>query len=627
MCGICGVVFSDGNEKADFETIQAMNEQVVHRGPDGEGYHCSTGIGMGMRRLGIIGLKSGDQPIYNEDNDIALICNGEIYNYLELSANLQKKGHRFTTRSDAEVIVHGFEEYGFDCLHQLRGMFAFALWDRKRKRLFCARDRMGIKPLHYAFGRDGNLYFASEVKSILAAGMVDRSINFHALEDLLKYGFVLGKRTLFKGVDSLLPGHFFLYHEGDITIRKYWDVPFMLPNCRRSERSEQQWCEVFEDVFRDAVRLHMRSDVPVSGWLSPGIDSSAIVKNMSDFTNQSVKTLTIGFSDHRADEICREKILSRYPGYNISNQIIQFSDEHFNHLEKTVWHEERPDITGVHTVQMLLATETAKQFKVVLTGEGADEIFGGYPWYRIDKLARKVSFMPRWIQRGILFGFCGPNVNPLESQAFFTRRPITVERYADLVTLNSTEYQNMLWSEQVSAALNETDEMQYLPCDMNWLESLDPFEKIQYIEMKTRLGNWITHGLDAMSMANSLEARVPFLDHKVVECAASIPPSLKMKYLREKHILRRAMATHLPRGICNRRKFGLRAPCLPWLKGKLPVFAEDMLSEEYCRKTGYFSPSAVRMLLKKHQCGGGNYVKPLLLVVGTHLWHSLFIDL
>ncbi|MCX6251121.1 MAG: asparagine synthase (glutamine-hydrolyzing) [Bacteroidetes bacterium] len=625
MCGICGVAFSDNNRMAESSTLQAMNESMIHRGPDGEGFYRSPGIGIAMRRLSIIDLSSGNQPVYNEKKTIAIVCNGEIYNFIELRAELEKKGHIFTTHSDTETVVHCYEEYGIECLRHLRGMFAFALWDSEERQLFCARDRMGIKPLFYTKGKDGHLYFASTIKSIITTGMVDRAIDPRALGDTFRYGFVLGNRTYFKGINSLLPGHYFVYRTGELTVQQYWDVPFMPDSAQRLFRSEREWCEALEEKFIETIRLHLRSDVPVCGWLSAGIDSSAIVKHMCDLSIKPVETFTVSFADARADETRRKKILSEYSGYNILNQRLHFSSDHFDLYPETIWHEERPDITAVHIVQMLLAKETAQRFKVVLTGEGADELFGGYPWYRIDKLARLFSRMPRWLKQCVLVGTIGPKVFPLESQAFYARRPITVESYADLISQHYPDCRDALWSENIAQELRTTDNMRQMPCDMDWLASLDPFERIQYIEIKTRLGNWITHGIDAMSMAHSLEVRVPFLDHELVQCAAHIPPTLKMKYLREKHILRSAMAAHLPHAITHRRKFGLRAPSSSWLSGTLPTFAEEMLSPEYCKQAEYFSPSMVHTLLQRHKRKEGDYTKLLLLVIGTHLWHSFFI--
>jgi asparagine synthase (glutamine-hydrolysing) len=293
---------------------------------------------------------------------------------------------------------------------------------------------------------------------------------------------------------------------------------------------------------------------------------------------------------------------------------------------ETVWQEERPDITGVHTVQMLLSQETAKHFKVVLTGEGADEVLGGYPWYRMDKLSRLSSWMPNGLRKYLLMGLIGRKIHPLELQTFFVQSPITIRNYSDLISLQYPEVQESLFSDQIITELRTSHESQPLPCNMDWLASLDPFERIQYIEMKTRLCNWIIHGLDAMSMACSLEVRVAFLDHQLIECAVRIPPSLKMKYFREKYILRSVMSAKLPHEIISRRKFGLRAPSTSWLKGPLSSFAEYMFSEEYCVHAGYFSARMVRKLLQQHRNNIEDFTKPLLLVLGTHIWHAFFIE-
>ena len=627
MCGICGIAYRDNCRIPDLKILQKMNSRMVNRGPDGEGIFRANGIGLAMRRLSIIDLVSGDQPLYNEKKSIALVCNGEIYNYVELRKLLEVKGHIFASQSDAEVIIHCYEEYGTECLQYLRGMFGFALWDSDKLQLFCARDRMGIKPFHYAVDRKGDICFASTAKSLLAAELVRPELDPYALKDVLTYGFVTGGRTYFKGIKSLLPAHYLLYSEGSLSVKQYWDVPF--PGCSMGggKRSEKEWAEILEEKFIETVRIHLRSDVPVCGWLSPGIDSSSIVKHMCDFSAQPIETFTMSFTDAAADEIRTKPLLSDYPGYDIPNQCLRFSSDHFSLFPETVWQEERPDITGVHTVQMLLSAETAKDYKVVLTGEGADELFGGYPWYRTDKIARSLAWIPNRLLENVLSGSFGASMNPMDYQAFFARRPITAQTYADLVSLQHQECCKTLWSDEIAQALMIPDEVSPVPCNNKWLASLHPFERIQYIEMKTRLGNWITHGLDTMSMSRSLEVRVPFLDHELVECAAKIPPSLKMKGLREKHIFRAAMTAHLPAEICQRRKFGLRAPNASWfMTEKLPDFAQEMFSSEYCRKAGYFSPNIVESLLRRHRSGKKSYAKPLLLLLGTHIWHEQFIN-
>ena len=627
MCGISGFVHKDPHQPVDMKVLRRMTDIVRHRGPDGEGFYEGPGAGLGFRRLSIIDLETGDQPIANETGSLQLICNGEIYNYVELRKKLVEKGHFFRTKSDAEVILHLYEEYQTDCLTHLRGMFAFALWDNARQQMFLARDRLGIKPLHYAVGKDKTLYFASEQKSILIADKVDRSINSRALEDLFTFGFILSPKTLFQNIHVLPPGHYLLCRHGKVSVHQYWDLSFPEKH-QRQKFSEDIWAEMLREKLQEVVALHMRSDVPVGAWLSAGIDSSAVVSMMKDLTDIPVHTLSLTFVDHPDyDEVTYQNTLDQFPGYNLTNEHVAVTQHHFDQFSKGLWHHEDPTASSSHIIRMMLAKASSRHYKVVQTGEGADEIFGGYPWYRFNLLCRPFAVLPRSVRQVLLQVTGTLKKRPWSSKVFMAPYPMDLNRYAELIDSfghkNST---NCVFSEQWRTAIaNQTNNYETFTAH-NQFENWHDFEKMQYMETKTRLADYIVRGLDRASMAHSLEARVPFLDHELVELCTRIPPSLKMKRLKEKYIFRKAMASHLPPEIANRKKRGLLAPSKPWLCGEMPGYIKYFFSEPQLRKKGYFNPSFVRRLLNQHRAGKENFSKALMVVLNVQIWDELFIQ-
>jgi asparagine synthase (glutamine-hydrolysing) len=603
-----------------------MTEMMRHRGPDGEGFYTGPGAGLGFRRLSIIDLNTGNQPISNEDGSLHLVCNGEIYNFIELRRQMTTQGHSFKTQSDAEVILHLYEAYGFDCLHHLRGMFAFALWDSKKRHLFLARDRLGIKPLFYGIGTDGALYFASEQKSILITNRVTREVNPEAFHDLFTFGFALTPGTFFRQIQQVPPGHYLLYERGRISAKQYWDLTFP-ENHTRKRLSADFWAEALLDKLKEAVRIHMRSDVPVGAWLSGGIDSSAIVSLMRDFTREPIKTFSLAFENQPDyDEVTRRKTLDKFPGFETPNETVVFKNEHFDLFFKSIWHEENPSASATQLSRMALSEASSRQFKVVLTGEGADELFGGYPWYGVNKVCQPFSALPTSIRKLMLLGPVIPKIKPWSSRVFLAPRPMNLHRFSVLIgTFRKENIINFLFADPLRKLVAGRSNDYLNPTAFPRFDRWHHFEKIQYMETKTRLVDFIIHGLDRASMAYSLEARVPFLDHELVELCAQIPPSLKMKRLTEKYILRKAMNAHLPLEILRRKKRGLATPHSPWLKGVLADPVRQMLSAEEIKKKGYFNPPAVLDLLNRHQAGKENYSRALMAVLGVQVWDELFI--
>ncbi|MGH7230241.1 MAG: asparagine synthase (glutamine-hydrolyzing) [Nitrospiraceae bacterium] len=623
MCGISGLAYSDPRRPVDRAMLRRMMDTLIHRGPDGQGVHIEPGVGLGIRRLSIIDLETGDQPISNEDGTVTVVCNGEIYNFRELCRALRDAGHRFRTGSDVEVIVHLYEEHGLRCLDYLRGMFGFALWDARRRRLLLARDRLGIKPLLYAETSDG-LWFGSELKSILMSGRIERHRDVHALNELFTLGFVRAPNTLLKEIRQLLPGHYLLYEDGIASVHEYWDVRFPAAADDSPPRSGAEWAEAIRAKLEETVRLHLRSDVPVGAWLSGGLDSSSIVSLMSRCLNRSIQTFSLAFEHPEYDEVRGGAILKDFPGYALSNRQTILRDKDFSLLRKAVWHCEDSVTSGLSIARMLLSEVAAQDVKVVLTGEGADEVFGGYPWFRTDKLIRPLSGLPLALRRFIAKLPPVRKQWPRAARLLAAPAAMNLSRYKCIIDPPYAEFRDQLFSNDVLHELGHSrrlDETLSLP---DAFDTWHPFAQLQYVEMKTRLPNVITRYLDTTSMAYSLEARVPFLDHEFVELCSQVPPSLKMRGMQEKHILRRAMRGILPDDLVNRPKRGLVAPPVHWLR-EPPDFALDLLSEARIREAGYFNPAHVMRMLEQHRTGRADFGRPLISVLGVHLWDELFM--
>jgi asparagine synthase (glutamine-hydrolysing) len=617
MCGLCGFAFSDSLSRPEPREIERMSATLKHRGPDGQGCYVTNGVALGFRRLAIIDLSSGDQPMQNEDGSTTVVCNGEIYNYLELRDQLESRGHRFRTQSDVETIVHLYEEYGPDCVRHLRGMFAFALWDDSRKRLMLARDRFGMKPMHYTLGPH-RIDFASEQKAILAANaQVDRRPDPEAIRDLFDFGFVLGARTLLRRVRRLLPGHWLLYQEGSVSIHQYWDVSFTSDREHTDPKTAAEWAEALHAKLLECVRLHMRSDVAIGALLSPGIDSSAVVALACGLTSEPIHSVTMGFDDRHLDETRRHPTLDRYPGFALTNEVIRCGNADFALFPQALVHCEEP--TSIMIPRMMLCQAASQHVKVVLTGEGADEILGGYAWYRQDKLLRPFAHLPTWV-RHLLLRVRPPMAGWTQqmTELFLAPQQMGLPRF------RAMQGSGDCWSDLDLLApdfhaqlLPDPGELPIrLPVEF---PSWSAFQQLQYFDLKIRLPEFVNHSLDRASMASGLEARLPFLDHELVELCARMPVKLKLRGLEEKHILRHALRKTLPAEIVRRRKHGLGAPTLQWWRQDLPAFAAHALSEECLQRTGYFNPDAVRSVLERHRHGQGKYGRHLTAVLALQL--------
>ncbi len=623
MCGICGIAPADSSALPSAAVLQDMTASLHHRGPDGQGVHLAPGIGLGVRRLAIIDLETGDQPIASEDGPVTVVGNGEIYNHAPLRTALLARGHRFRSRSDIEVIVHLYEEHGPAGVERLRGMFAFALWDGRRRRLLLARDRLGIKPLYYAVAQ-GTLYFGSEQKAILAAGTVDRDVDPEALRDLASFGFVTGERTLLARVRQLLPGHCLLWEAGRLTTHAYWDLTFPARDGGEPRVTAAAWAERLRNRLEESVHLHLASDVPVGAWLSPGIDSSAVTALMSRHAPAPVSTYSLTFDDQPTDEVRALGTLDGHPAYALAPHHVACGPAEVARLPEAVWHAESPAALILMLPRLALARSTARELKVVLTGEGSDELLGGYPWFRIDRTAQRFVGWPRVARR--LVAAAGRRVGRRGRvlQLLPSARRMEPGWYAELVGPALGRPPAALWSRDLRQWLGRRP-----PDDPPWRDpagfaSWHPAHQLHYYDTKVFLPNYVVHALDRASMAASVEARVPFLDHEVVELCATIPPDLVLRRGEEKHVLRRSMADVLPAEIVARPKRPFVAPVEAWLRRPLPERLEHLLERPALRAAGYFDPDAVQQALGRHRAGLERRGRVLLTILGLQLWHELF---
>ncbi|HTK46938.1 MAG TPA: asparagine synthase (glutamine-hydrolyzing) [Gemmatimonadaceae bacterium] len=617
MCGICGIAAADPRQPVDPAIVRAMTSTLRHRGPDGDGHHAAQGVGLGMRRLSIVDLATGDQPIANEDGTLVLVCNGEIYNHVELRAELERKGHRFSTRSDVEPILHLYEERGLDCVDALRGMFAFALWDAPRRRLVLVRDRIGIKPLHYALGPHG-LLFGSEAKAILASGLVEAALDPGALHELFTFGFPLAPRTMIGAVRRLPPGHVLVYEDGRASLRKYWDCATVAARTEPA-RNANEWADALLAELDDAVRLHLRSDVPVGAWLSPGLDSSGIVALICRHAPAPVRTFSLGFEDPDADELRGARTLADFAEYPLASTTDVSPGRDFLRLTDAIWHNEDPSTTGLEVPRLLLSELAGREVKVVLTGEGADELFGGYFWYGLDRVLAPLGVLPRPVRA--LASAAMRSRWPWAARVLAAPRQLGRERLGafigppagGLALLTPDLRRAAISASRASAAVEPA------PFEMHRTDAL------RRLDLTTRLPDLVVHNLDRQSMGASLEARVPYLDHRVVELAMRIPPSILLRGGERKDLLRRALARVLPPELARRKKRGMTAPRRGWFRAPLPEFASAALSAERLRDTGYFDAGAVTRLLAVHRAGRTDAADLLLGVLGVQLWDEMFV--
>jgi asparagine synthase (glutamine-hydrolysing) len=615
MCGITGIVDTRGKREVDRAVLHRMNESQHHRGPDEGGMHVEPGVGLGHRRLSIIDLSTGQQPLYNEDGSVCVVFNGEIYNFQELIPELQALGHVFHTRSDTEVIVHAWEAWGEKCVERFRGMFAFALWDRNRETLFVARDRLGVKPLYYAELPDGTLIFGSELKSLLAHGGLARDIDPCAVEEYFALGYVPEPRTIFTGAKKLPPAHTLTVKRGARLPepREYWDVRFTLDREMTVEDASAELVRRLEE----SVKLRMISEVPLGAFLSGGVDSSAVVAMMAHVSQEPVNTCSISFDDPAFDETrFAQQVADRYRTRHFVDRV---ESDDFDLIEELarLYDEPYADSSAIPTYRVCQLAR--KHVTVALSGDGGDESFGGYRRYRLHVAEERLrSVLPLGLRRP-MFGLLGraypkadwaPRVFRAKS-TFEALARDSVEAYFHGVSILREPMRRQLFTNSFRAKLGGYNAMEVFHRHAQRVQTDDPLALVQYLDLKTYLIGDINTKVDRASMAHSLEVREPLMDHPLVEWLAALPSSLKIRGQEGKFLLKKAMEPHLPNEIMYRPKMGFAVPLSRWFRGPLKQRVRDALLGDRLAETGIFNRAYLAELLDHHESGRRDYSAPI----------------
>ncbi|MCX7975300.1 MAG: asparagine synthase (glutamine-hydrolyzing) [Candidatus Aminicenantes bacterium] len=624
MCGLCGLFRPSGLRPEDRETVLRMTQTLIHRGPDEDGFYDDDLLSLGMRRLKIIDLVTGRQPIANEDKSIWTVYNGEIFNFLDLRSELEKRGHLFKTKSDTEVIVHLYEEEGIDFVHRLNGMFAIALWDKRNKRLCLYRDRLGIKPLHYSLLPDG-LIFASEIKALLAAG-IDREIDLEALSQFFSFEFIPAPRTIFKKIKKLLPGHRLIYQGEALKIEKYWDVTFEPDD---PPRAINEYSEEILVRLREAVRKRLISDVPLGVFLSGGLDSSTVTALMKEVDTSPIKTFSIGFREKSFNELHYARLVANFlqtdhQEFVVEPQLVtELVPKLMNYLDEPL-----ADASVIPT--FLISYLARKQVTVALAGDGGDELFAGYDTYKAYRLATYYRKLPRFLNWPIksLVNLL-PASNQRLSFEFKAKKFLLGIDYppeiANYIWWGAYPPQEKikLFSPQFRENIKKNP-YEPIAWHLRNCQAKDPLDRIFYLDLKLYLQDDLLVKVDRMSMANSLEIRVPFLDYTFVEFAARIPNHLKLKGFESKYILKKAMAGRLPPEIFKRPKIGFDIPLGAWISRDLKSFVLDILSPQNLSRHGFFNQWYIEQKLKEHLRGQHNHRQLLWPIIIFQFWYDRY---
>jgi asparagine synthase (glutamine-hydrolysing) len=627
MCGICGIYHYRNGKEPERETLERMNNVLVHRGPDKSGMHIDGALGIAMRRLIIIDPETGDQPQFNEDKTVSVICNGEIYNFRSLRSELEARGHRFSSRSDCEVIVHLYEEMGVECLQRLQGMFALAVWDAAKKLLFLARDRIGIKPLYYA-DHEGTFLFASETKSIYQYREFPREISAAGLHHYLSLNYVPAPYTLVEGLRQVMPGEYLVCSKDGVKRSIYWDLDFTAD----SSLGEKEWQSKVADKLRDCVESHLVSDVPFGAFLSGGIDSSGVVAYMSELMKEPVSTFSIDFkeksySESRFARAAAKRFKSQHHEITVSPDVVKL-------LEPLVWYADDPLADSSMIPVYLLSSFAKEHVTMVLTGDGGDEIFAGYDTYNAYYLRQRYRMLPPWVRKRIVKRIVDALPVSLTKVSF----DLKAKRFVSGAELDAEEAhfwwrviftesaKNELYSDRFKEQLDPRPTAELYKKYFSLSGSDDPLSRMLYVDTRFYLPNDMLAKVDRMTMANALEARVPFLDHEMVELAAAIPSSIKFKKHIKKYILKRAFSGLLPKSILGRKKAGFNVPVNAWLAGELRPFARDILSPERLGSSGLFKTEVAARMLKEHEEKKFDHNYTLWGLMCFQIWYELFLD-
>ncbi|MBL7197578.1 MAG: asparagine synthase (glutamine-hydrolyzing) [Candidatus Omnitrophica bacterium] len=632
MCGICGAYNYLNKTPIEQSLLKRMNDALYARGPDDEGYFIKGYIGLANKRLSIMDVEGGKQPIFNEDGKICIVFNGEIYNYIELKKELEAKGHTFKTKTDTEVIVHLYEEHGDDCVKFLRGMFAFAIWDSKEDKLLLARDRFGIKPLVYS-DRNGRLVFASETKAIVQDKNISRDIDFEAVHYYLTYLSVPSPLTIYKGIKKLPTASILICQGGKIIEKRYWSLK---PN-KLKLNSIEEYGDIFYKLLKDSVKMRLMSDVPLGAFLSGGIDSSSVVGFMSQLSSRPVKTFSIGFKEQEFDELKHARFIAKR--FNTEHYELIMMPKDIGRIEDLIWNLDEPHADSSALASYLVSKLAAPNIKVALSGVGGDELFGGYHSYIADKLSIYYSVLPKILTQGVIANLVShikvDTQNPSKARRILrflksAHLPFN-ERHTNWMTLLgfNEEEKSELYSDFLK---KQTDGLcsffvtkEYF--DKGKIIGLDYLNTAMFIDLNTYLNNDVLQQVDRMTMANSLEARVPFLDHKLVEFAFAIPSDLKLKGLSLKYLLKKSMKGLLTDEVVNRQKHGFGVPIREWFKSDLiRKSTDEFLNDSSVKRRGFFKVEYVKRIVNDHAKGKADNSHKLWLIMILEIWCRRFLD-
>jgi asparagine synthase (glutamine-hydrolysing) len=632
MCGIAGVVKADRNARADEGILRRMCAAMVHRGPDDEGFYLQGRVGLGMRRLSIIDVAAGHQPISNEDGTIWIVFNGEIYNHAALREQLIARGHRYTTHCDTETIVHLYEEYGRDCVQHLRGMFAFAIWDSRKRSLFIARDRLGIKPLYYQATPDTFL-FGSEIKVILAHPGVRAEFHRAGLPEYLAFGYLSGEETFYQGIRKLMPGHTLeLDEQGTLKIRPYWDLR---PSEDDASRSESDYVSTYRDMLEEAVNIHLMSDVPLGVFLSGGVDSSAVAALMTKIRKEPVETFSVGYAEHAYSELPYARTVAKHIGSR-HHEVVVSRDDFFSSLPHLIWHEDEP-VAWPSSVALYFVARLARQrVKVVLTGEGADESLAGYSRYaftlknaKFDRVYRRL--VPGPLRRELRKFLSDSNLIGASARRKLSHTFLALDGedwasfyFDNFFSAFATRDQMALLSDDFAQQLRDGDPYRHV-LDYWETSTGGTLQRLLYTDIKTYLVELLMKQ-DQMSMAASLESRVPFLDHVLLEFAANIPRRHQLRGLTGKNVLKKAMEDLLPHSILYRPKLGFPTPWSGWLAGPQLDLIENTLLEPRSLQRGLFKPAAIERLFREHRANYRDHYDRIWRLFNLELWHRVCLE-
>jgi asparagine synthase (glutamine-hydrolysing) len=621
MCGICGVYNAGTQEPVSPQLIEQMTHLIAHRGPDDSGLHLDGPLGLGFARLSIIDPGGGHQPMCNETGDIWLVFNGEIWNYKTLRQELLSKGHQFRTNSDTETIIHAYEEYGTGCVARLHGMFGFAIWDGPRKRLLLARDKIGKKPLYYS-RIDNDLVFASEIKSLLCHPRVKREADVQAMVDFLSVRYVPAPATLFANIYKVMPGHWLLYEDGRMHEECYWDYTFG-PAVQRP--LEEHIRGIKEHIHR-AVEERMMADVPVGSLLSGGVDSSIVSGIMSQLTNHKVKTFAVGFDHPEYSELPYARMVAEHFGTDHHELVVKASDM-TQYWPLLTWHRDEP-VSEPSDIGVYLISKLAREHvKVVLSGEGGDELFAGYPKYVVDWLAKYYHIIPEALRQNVIQSAIDRlpySMRKLKTAARNISAPAP-QRWMNWFGIFNGHLKEQILSDSTRTAIDMDASRQF----RYWLErnpQRDDLSSMLYLDTKIWLPDNLLMKGDKMTMAASLEARIPLLDYKLIEYAASIPSQLKIRGFKAKYLLKRAFADFLPEPILTRKKMGFNVPTGIWFReGQRRIITQLLLSERI-RERGYFNQDYIAYMVREHLEGRTNFQAQIFTLASLELWFRIFID-